>query len=402
MTALAHLLLQLGTVIGATVCVSASFYYLFAVSCALSFFGRPFRHNDCFTPPITILKPLCGLDRGAYENLASFCRQNYPQYQIVFGSDDVADPALSVARRIAKDFPERDIRVVVHRGPRTPNPKVGTLAAMATDASNALLLVSDSDIRVDEDHLRRLVAPMADPAVGVVTCLYRSRAESFAGTLNALGLSTDFQPAVLVARRFEGITFGLGSGILIRRAVLDAVGGFAEIANYLSDDYFLGLLPMRAGYRVELLPEVVSHELGGSTLRDVVDSQMRWNRGIRSVRPLGYAGLFLNQGTPASLLLLGMAWPSRAALALSGSTLVLRLAMAWLIAVRCLRDEPARRYLWLVPLRDLFGFVLWFGAFFGDSVVWRGRRFRLKSDGRLVSVEASESFLPQVPMDRAS
>jgi ceramide glucosyltransferase len=397
MSAFAHMLGSLGIASSAAICLSACGYYVFAVSCARSFFRRPVQYNDGFTPAITILKPLCGLDSGAYENLVSFCRQSYPDYQIVFGSDDEADPALIVARGIACDFPERDIRVVVHRGPRTPNPKVGTLAAMAAEASHGLLLVSDSDIRVDEGHLRRLVAPMADPWVGIVTCLYRSGAEGFAGNLNALGLSTDFQPAVLVARRVEGITFGLGSGILIRRAALDALGGFAAVADYLSDDYLLGLLSVRAGYRAELAPEVVRHELGRLTLRSVLDHQMRWNRGIRSVRPLGYAGLLFSQGTPASLLLLAVTWPSRAALALSATTLALRLAMAWVIAVRHLGDEPARRSFWLVPLRDLLGFVLWLGAFFGNSVVWRGRRFRLTPSGRLVpesKVRRSRSIYP--------
>jgi ceramide glucosyltransferase len=390
MTSFPHILTRLGILTSAAICLSSCGYYVLAVSCARSFFRRPLRRNDGFTPPITVLKPLCGLDCGAYENFASFCRQSYPDCQIVFGSDDEADPALVEARGIARDFPERDIRVVVHRGPRTPNPKVGLLATMAAEASHPLLLISDSDIRVEKDHLRRLVAPMADPEVGVVTCLYRSGAEGFASSLAALGLSTDFQPAVLVARHLEGISFGLGSGILIRRAVLDAVGGFAAIADYLSDDYLLGLLPVRAGYRAELVAEVVRHELGGSTLRGVLDRQMRWNRGIRSVRPLGYAGLFFTQGTPASLLLLALAWPFPAALVLSATTLTLRLAMAWLIAVRYLRDESAKRSLWLVPARDLLGFALWLGAFLGSSVVWRGRRFRLEANGRLVPEKVEE------------
>jgi len=237
-----------------------------------------------------------------------------------------------------------------------------SIAAMAAEARHGLLLVSDSDIRVGPWHLSRLVEPMADPGVGVVTCLYRSDARGFAGHLDALGLSTDFQPSVL-----------------------EAAGGFGAIADFLADDYLLGNLPVRSGYRAELSADVVEHELGTATLRGLVEHQIRWNRGIRAMRPLGYAGLLFTQGTPASLGLLALAGAFPGARALAALTLALRLWMAWYVAGRCLRDAAARKALWLVPARDLLGFGLWLCAFFGDSVVWRGRRFRLAHGGRLVS-----------------
>jgi ceramide glucosyltransferase len=381
----AHALRTFGVVAAATICFTAAGYYAFALYCARDFFRRDARRQRGFGPPITILKPICGLDRGAYENFASFCRQHYPQFQILFGSDDENDPGIAVARQVARDFPDVDIRIVIHRGPPTANPKVGNLAAMAAEARYGLLLVSDSDIRVGPWHLSTLAEPMADPGVGVVTCLYRSDARGFAGHLDALGLSTDFQPSVLVARKLEGISFGMGSGTLIRRTALAAAGGFGAIADFLADDYLLGNLPVRSGYRAELSADVVEHELSTATLRGLVEHQIRWNRGIRAMRPLGYAGLLLTQGTPASLGLLILAGDFPGARVLAAVTLALRLWMAWYVAAGCLRDAAARRALWLVPARDLFGFGLWLCAFFGDSVVWRGRRFRLAQGGRLVS-----------------
>ena len=257
---------------------------------------------------------------------------------------------------------------------------------MASEARYSLLLVSDSDIRVGPQHLKDMVAPMSDPRVGVVTCLYRSRARGLAGRLDAVGLATDFQASVLAARKLEGISFGMGSGTLIRRTVLAQVGGFAAMADYLSDDYLLGNLPVRAGYRAELASGVVDHEFGVSTLRRVFDHQIRWNRGIRAMRPFGYAGLLLTQGTAASLALALLAPVSLPeARALAGVTLALRLTAAWLVGSQCLRDDVVRKAFWLVPVRDLMGFVLWLTAFFGNSVTWRGRRFHLASGGRLVS-----------------
>ena len=375
--------LVIARMLAAGLCVTGTGYCLFAIYCARGFFSRAGSRRAPFTPPIAILKPVCGLDRSTYENFASFCRQDYPEYQILFGADDESDPGIAVARQIARDFPDVDIRIVIKGGSRAANPKVGTLVALARAARHPFLLVSDSDIRVGPTHLGALAEPMVDPRVGVVTCLYRSAAVGLAGTLDALGLSTDFQPSVLVAQRIEGISFGMGSGTLVRRSALEAAGGFGAIADSLADDYLLGNLPVRAGYRAVLVPHVVEHELSTSTLRGIVDHQMRWNRGIRAVRPGGYAGLLFTQAVPATVLLLLLTGGSPAAWAACAVTLACRLGMAWFVAVRCLGDRAAGRWLWLVPLRDLLSYALWLAAFFGKSVVWRGNRYRLEAGGRL-------------------
>jgi ceramide glucosyltransferase len=368
--------------LAAFLCITSLGYYALALYCAARFRGRRSRPAGAHQPPITILKPLRGVDPQAYDNFASFCRQRYPRFQIVFGAETPDDPALVIARRVAEDFPDVDIRIVAGCSLPATNRKAGCLAGMLPEAKHPFVCVSDSDIHVDPDFLSTLIEPMAEPGVGVVTCLYRSRASGWAGRIDALGLSTDFQPSVLVARTLEGVTFGMGSGILIRRSILKALGGFEAFGDCLADDYHLGNLPSRAGHRVELARCVVEHRLGTRSFRDLVDHQLRWNRGTRSARPGGYTGIVLTQGVPPALLLLA-AGAGPAGVALASLTLAARLAVAWIVAVRCLDDHPAGRDLWLVPLRDLFGTAMWIGGFFGNSVVWRGIRYRLQPGGLL-------------------
>lgn len=399
----AHALLFLARFLAGFVCLTATIYCVAAMYCARDFFRSAASGAARFEPPVTILKPLRGLDPEAYENFASFCRQKYPRFQLVFGAEDPEDPAVAVARRVAADHPDVDIRIVVGRARPSANPKVGCLAGMLPEADHPFILVSDSDIRVAPDFLSRVVAPMAEPGVGVVTCLYRSGSRGVAGRVGALGLSTEFQPSVLVARKLEGVSFGMGSGILIRRSILSVLGGFEALANCLADDYQLGNLPSRAGHRVELARCVVDHGLGTRGWRDLIDHQLRWNRGTRAARPGGYAGLVMTQSVPAALALLALGGGSAATLAMAGLTLVARVTMAWFVAVRCLGDRAAARRLAFVPLRDLFGFAMWLGGFFGSSVVWRGRRYRLEKGGLLAGrppggIAAAATRAPSAPL----
>lgn len=365
-------------------CSSALWFYYYSTYSALCFFSRRPRIDPDFHPPITILKPIRGLDREGYANLASFCRQDYPEYQVVFGVHDERDPAVEVAKQIIKDFPGVDIRLVVSDRTVGTNPKVNNLANMEAEAKHSILLLSDSDIRVGPDYLMSVVQPMRDPAVGVVTCLYRSRARGLAAVIEAVGISTEFHPGVLVARKIEGMTFALGAGILIRRAVLEAVGGFAAVADYLADDFLLGNLPARAGYVVQLSSYVVEHTLDTGSFPELVRHQMRWARGTRVSRPWGYVGLIFTQGTATSLLFLLVTAGSAFGWAVFAATELARLAMGWVIGARCLHDQAAKRFLWLAPLRDLLGFALWCYSFTGDTIEWRGRRFRLANGGKLI------------------
>jgi ceramide glucosyltransferase len=377
------------------VCAAACSYYILAIVAAGRFFSAQQDGDPEFCPPISILKPICGEDRDAYENFASFCRQSYPRFEVIFGAADGDDPGLEVARRVARDFPDVAIRIVDNCRSVGANPKVSNLVSMEPHARYPFLLVSDSDIRCGPGHLRSLAAPLRDPATAVVTCLYRSQARGLAGWLDALGLSAEFQPGVLVANALEGTSFAMGSGILIRRKVLEQVGGFRAIVDYLADDFLLGNLPARAGHRVVLSPEIVEHRLDTQTFAELARHQIRWNRGIRVCRPWGYAGLLWTQGIVAAILLLLVTGGSRAAWIVLAGTLGLRLLEVWMVAVRRLRDEAARRFIWIVPIRDVISFGLWLAGFVGHCVVWRGERFRLGPGGRLVPWGATAVVRPQ-------
>lgn len=368
-------------------CLSALWFYVYAIYAAHDLFAHKTKIDTSFLPPITILKPIRGLDSFAYENLASFCRQDYPAFQIVFGVLDESDPAVEVVRRIINDFPSLDISLVTDSHSIGPNLKVCNLANMQREAKYPLLLISDSDIQVAPDYLRHVVQPMKDEQVGVVTCMYRSAPIGLASSIEALGISTEFHAGVLVARRLEGMKFALGSTILIRQEALSAVGGFRAVVDFLGDDFLLGYLPAEAGYKVVLSDLVVDHVLDTESVGDLVRHQTRWSRSTRASRPLGYLGLIFTHGTAMSLLLLlasrGALWGWIVLLVVWTA----RLAMAWIVGSRYLKDKVARRLLWLVPVRDIISFGIWLYSFVGDTIEWRGKKFRLTKGGRLIPLE---------------
>jgi ceramide glucosyltransferase len=367
-------------------CATASIFYLYALLAARDLLGRRAdREASAEEPPVSILKPLRGLDNDAVANFVSFCRQDYGTFEILFGAEDESEPGLEAARQAARAHPNVDIRYFVGARASGANPKVRTVGALARHAKYPLLLVSDSDISVGPDHLKRMVAPLCDPSVGVVTCFYRTHAPSFVGRIDALSLSTEFLPGALVARRLEGMSFAMGAGILIRRDTLEDIGGFGALEDCLADDYLLGKLPYEAGHRVELAADVVDHRLGTRSLADLGARQNRWNVGIRTSRPWGYAGLVFTQGTAAALLYLAASGGSPFGWTVAAGTLAVRLGSAAFLAVGCLRDPSILRDLWLVPLRDLVATGLWIRSFFGDTVVWRGRRLRVGAGGRILA-----------------
>jgi ceramide glucosyltransferase len=373
------------------ICASSIVFWLLSVAAAADLFrrrGRSGRWPDGGWPPVSILKPIRGLDPDSYENFSSFARQRYARFEILFGAEAADDPGLEVARRIQRDFPGVPVKIVDRVEPLGENPKVNTLASLEREASHPLLLISDSDIRVRPGYLRAMVRRLSGENVAMVTSLYSSRAQSWAGRLEALGTATEFQPGVLVARIVERVRFGLGAGILIRRDALGSIGGFRAIADYLADDYMLGNLCDRSGGRIELATAVAEHHLGSPSAGEWIRRQIRWNRGIRVSRPAGYFGLVLTQGTAAATLLLLAAGGSTLASLVFAATVAARLVSAWIVGARYLKDPIVRRFLWLVPIRDLAGTALWAAGLFGTTVVWRGQRFRLEKDGRLFPVRA--------------
>jgi len=366
--------------------LSAIAYYGYAIYAANKFFADPPVYNQNFHPPVSILRPICGIDSKTYENLASFCQQAYPEYQIIFGVQDPQDPSMEVVRQLIKDFPNLDIQVTASFHSLGANRKVSNLSHAVTKAKHDILLLADSDVHVQPDYLCRVIQPLSDPAVGVVTCLYRSIAQGWATTLEALSTPTEFLPGVLVSTALEGIKFAMGQTIVIRRSVLEEIGGFEAIADYLADDFQLGFLPTQVGYKVVLSDYLIDHVMPHSTIAESIHRQTRWLVGIRASRPWGYAGLIFTHGTVTSLLFLLATGGSAVGWSILSLAWIMRLTMAWFVGIRCLSDPVAQKLFWLVPLRDVASFMLWGYSFFGNTVEWRDRQFHLTRGGKLIAL----------------
>ncbi len=341
--------------------------------------------------PVSILKPLKGTDPEMYESFRSHCLQDHPEYEIVFGVSDPADPALQLVERLKSEFPQRAVRSMICTKNLGANTKVSNLAQMLLEAKYECVLVNDSDIRVQPDYLRRVTAPLADPQAGLVTCLYRGVPGSTLGSrLESLGISTDFSAGVLAARTLEGgIRFGLGSTLAFRRSDLEAIGGFEALVDYLADDYEIGRRIAEHGLKVKLSAVVVETYLPAYTLRQFVDHQLRWGRTVRDSRRWGYLGLVLTFGLPwavlAGWLSLLLGHGVLAVWALLVAVTSLRVAVALLVGWSVLRDRRVLPLLPLLPLRDLVALLVWIATLAGHKVVWRGDSFMLK-DGKLARI----------------
>ena len=375
---------QIVSVIGV---VSSSIYYLLCIWSASRFLHeREIAITDRLqqkdsVPPVSILKPLKGTDPEIYESFRSHCLQDYPEFEIIFGVSEAADPVIESVRRLQREFPERRIQLVVCSEILGTNVKVSNLAQILPEARYDCLVVNDSDIRVEPDYLRRVIAPLADSSTGMVTCLYRGIAAPTLGSrLEALGISTDFAAGVLAAWQLEGgIRFGFGSTLAFRRSDLEKIGGFASILDYLADDYELGKRISDLGLHVKLADVVVETFLPAYAIRGFFAHQLRWARGVRDARAGGYLGLMFTFGIFWSVLAVvacrGSAW-SWAVLA---GALFLRYAVAWAVGAKILSDSQVRKYGWLIPLRDLIAVGVWIASLFGHTVIWRGEKFRLKN-----------------------
>ena len=339
-------------------------------------------------PPVSILKPLKGIDPEIWESFCSHCEQDYPEFQLIFGVSDPADPAVEVVRKLQAKYPNLSIELIVCDRVLGTNIKVSNLVQMLPAARHQLLLVNDSDIRVPPDYLRKVIAPLADASVGLVTCLYRGVASPAASPtlgsrLEALGISTDFVPGVLSARFLErGLHFGLGSTLAFHRRDLEAIGGFEALLDYLADDYELGRRIASTGKKVELSAATVVTSLPAYTLRQFFRHQLRWSRTIRDARRWGYAGLLFTFGLPWALATLLAARGGEWAWALLAMTFVVRVAVGSVASIVVLNDEQFCRYILLLPLRDLIAPFVWAASFMGNRIHWRGDVFELK-DGRL-------------------
>jgi ceramide glucosyltransferase len=371
----------------------ASFaYYVVATVAALRFFRRrdAASVSSDFTPPISILKPIYGLDRETYENYASFCAQDYPDYEILFCVSDDQDPAIPMIQQLARDFPQRRIHLLIGSELLGVSDKVNKLCRMAREAQHEILAVSDSDVRVEPEYLRAIAAPFRDPAVGAVTCLYRGLTDgSLAANLEAIGNSTDFAAGVLVAWLFAPVNFTLGATMATTKKCLAEIGGFESLVDHFSDDYELGNRIAARGHRVELITFPVSIVYPHQTLADAFRHQLRWNVSIRFSRPAGHLGLIFTQALPLGLLAAIFAPSAACAISLLLSYLLLRGISAWVVGVYGMRDAGVQRHLELLPLRDAFAFIVWVASFFPQRIHWRGREFYVR-DKRLVPTTPRE------------
>ncbi len=349
-------------------------YYALATFAAWRYFRRErARALPEYTPPVSLLKPVRGLDFGSDENYASFCRQDYPEYEILFAVSDDRDPAVPLVQRVIAEFPERRIRLLVGAERLGANRKVNKLARLAREARYEVLVLTDGDVRVGPHYLREIVAPLAGPNTGAVTSFYRAIAENNLGAeLEAIGASSDFFGGVLMAAWTEGIRFALGASIATTKEWLGKMGGFEAIAGTLADDYELGHRIAEAGGEVVLSREAVWTMYPAQTLRGFWEHQVRWARTVRLCRPLSYVGLLFTQGLPW-VFLAAMAAPTKGiAFGYLLAYVILRLAMAWTVGIWGVGDKVLRRRLWLVPLRDAIHFVIWLASFGSNHIKWDG------------------------------
>jgi len=393
-------------------------YFVAALLAARRFLAERRVPLAAFSPGVSVLKSLKGLDPGMIDGFRSHCRQNYAgEYELLFGVASLTDPAVEAVRQLQDEFPERTIQLIECPLRLGTNGKVSTLVQLAACARFDYLLINDSDITVSPRYLERVMGcftPEEIPSgakaqnhlaslmyglkpvpfnhkpvkeVGLVTALYRGRAHgTLPSRLEALGIATDFQAGVLLSKWIEGgLHYGLGSTLAVSRKALEAIGGLQVLVDHLADDYELGARVDRAGFRVALSAEVVETNIAAYGWRGFVDHQLRWARTVRDARPAGYVGLLFTHGLGLALLNVLASGASRGSLWLLGLSLYFRLVLALAVGAEVLGDRQVLPRLWLLPLRDLIAMGLWAAGFAGNTIVWRGDRFRLKN-GKLEKV----------------
>src|SRR5581483_293595 len=329
--------------------------------------------------PISVLKPLAGVDEGLADNLRSFFEQEYPEFEILFAVRDPSDPALKVVDALCREFPGVVARLIVTGEPPYPNAKVYSLGRMTEEARHELLVMSDSDIRVTRDMLQIISAEFQDDGVALATCPYRAvPGPSPWSTLEAIGLNTEFLGGVLVARMLDGMKFAIGPTIAARKKALERIGGFDRLKDYLAEDFVMGKLVAESGGGVILSSYVIEHRIGSQPFSANLRHRLRWNRSTRRSRPWGYVGQVFTNPLPLALLLVAAqpAW-----LKILAITVLFRAAAAIAVAAWVLRDPLTRRLWWLIPVQDIASFLVWLAGFFGNRIVWRGRKYYLEADG---------------------
>jgi ceramide glucosyltransferase len=363
-------------------------YYLVAVLAAVRFFrgGRTPRAAE-FAPPVSLLKPVHGVDFASRINFESFCRQNYQDYEILFCVNDIEDPAVPLIRQAIRDFPGCPIRILSNAPRIGSNQKVNNLVLLAREAKHQIIVQSDGDVRVSPDYLKNVVAEFADPAVGVVSCFYRGVAQkNFWAEVEAVGAASDFFAGAVVASLPGRVTFALGASVATTKTWLAKIGGYEALADLLADDYEIGNRVHKAGGRVLLSQEAVWTMYPTQSMKSFWEHQVRWARTVRMVRPASFFGLIVTQGLPWCILAAVVAPSAWVGAGYLSAYLLLRLLMAWVVGVWGVGDEVLRGKLWLVPLRDAIYFAVWLAGFMSNRVTWSGVEFAIEG-GKMREVE---------------
>jgi ceramide glucosyltransferase len=365
-------------------------YYLIAIYSAWRFF-RSHTHKGAgagFTPGVSNLKPVRGVDPDAYENFASFCRQDYPEYELLFCVGDEEDPVVPILSKLIADFPERRIQVLFASGGKGSNDKVMKLDHLVNQAQHEVLVISDSDVRVCPDYLRTVVAPLADSKVGAATCFYVPVEErSLTDRLQTVGMFSDFYAGILVARELDGVKFALGPTIATTRRALASFGGYKTLEFRPADDLLVGRLIAEQGYKVELLQYTISTVADYASMRELLHKRLRWIVVMRHMRPWGHLGLLLTQGLPWSFAAIAVCPSSAAILGYLGTYFALRCAMTWMVGIRGLKQDSLWRKMILIPVWDAVAFAIWLVSFARNSIRWRDGEYYIR-DGKLVPVAA--------------
>jgi ceramide glucosyltransferase len=350
--------------------------------------------DDAHLPPVSVLKPVHGLEAQLKENIESFFRQDYPDYELLFAADQEDDPALEVVREVCGRYPHIRSRVLV-TGTPWPNPVVYSFHCMAEVAAHEILVTTDSDVEVGPQYLREIVPPLLDPEVGLVTCVYRGKnAAGFFSGLTAIGMSVEMTAGVLVANLLEGMKFGLGPTTAVRKDSLARIGGYTALQDYIAYDFAIGDLMAKAGYRVVLSGHVIDHVVNQKSFRRMWQNQLRWAQTTRYSRPKGHFGsglIFAMHYGVLGFLAAGFLGHWGIASLLLGAAVVNRLVEAWLVGWMVVRDPRIRRAPWLYPLRDLLGFSVWFASYLKLRYVWRDSRFELKGTRIALRQTSSEN-----------
>jgi ceramide glucosyltransferase len=329
-------------------------------------------------PKATVLKPLCGSEPETYACLRSFCDQQYPEFQVIFGVAAADDPVVAVVHRLQREFPQRDLRILIDRRQHGSSRKVSNLINMMSQASHDYVVIADSDVCVNDDYLAKIVAPLAHSDVGVVTCAYRGVSpRGFWSLMGSLFINEWFTPSVYVAAKAGSRSFAFGATIALRREVLSRIGGFGAIANHLADDYQLGELTRRLGLRTVLSEVEVDVVVGESSFGSLVQHELRWLRTIRAVRPLAYSFCFITFGIPLALLGVLLSRADPMALTLLAVTTAARL----FLHLKRRQSRASSAQIALIPVRDCLSLVLWAWSFTNRHVKWRNEHYRVSRDG---------------------